>query len=104
RFGTRRKPIVWCVGAYHGWWDGVQPGLGSERAIDDCLTLKDLHPASLSAIRRRAREIAGVLVNPIQAFHPNSPPPNDAVLLTSDARKMQGSTNRYARCLRILIQ
>jgi len=99
RFSTRRRLIVCFSGAYHGWWDGVQPGLGSERAIDDCLTLKDLHPASLAAIRRRAREIAAVLVNPIQAFHPNSPPPNDAVLLTSDARRMQESTKRYARWL-----
>jgi len=64
RFNTRRKLIVCFAGAYHGWWDGVQPGLGSERSIDDCLTLKDLHEASLEAIRRRAGEIAGVLVNP----------------------------------------
>ena len=75
RFNTRRKLIVCFAGAYHGWWDGVQPGLGSEREIGDCLTLRDLHPASLEIIRRRAHEIAGVLVNPIQTFHPNAPPP-----------------------------
>jgi glutamate-1-semialdehyde 2,1-aminomutase len=72
RFNTGRKLIVCFSGAYHGWWDGVQPGLGSERAIGDCLTLKDLHPASLDVIRRRAGEIAGVLVNPVQSFHPNA--------------------------------
>ena len=55
--------------------------------MDDCLTLKDMNPASLDVIRRRRREIAGVLVNPIQSFHPNAPPPNDAVLLTSGVRK-----------------
>src|SRR3984893_15659891 len=33
RFNTRRKLIVCFSGAYHGWWDGVQPGLGSERTI-----------------------------------------------------------------------
>ncbi len=33
RFNTRKKLIVCFCGAYHGWWDGVQPGLGSERAI-----------------------------------------------------------------------
>ena len=54
RFNTRRKLIVCFAGAYHGWWDGVQTGLGSERSIDDCLTLKDLNPASLEVIRRRA--------------------------------------------------
>jgi glutamate-1-semialdehyde 2,1-aminomutase len=102
RFNTRRKLIVCFSGAYHGWWDGVQPGLGSERALDDCLTLKDLNPASLAVIRRRANEIAGVLVNPVQSFHPNSAPPNDAVLLTSDVRKTQDSTERYADWLRQL--
>ena len=99
RFNTRRKLIVCFAGAYHGWWDGVQPGLGSERSIDDCLTLKDLHPASLDVIRRRAREIAGVLVNPMQSFHPNTPPPNDAILLTSGMRKTEESTASYARWL-----
>ena len=104
RFNTRRKLIVCFSGAYHGWWDGVQPGLGSERPLDDCLTLKDVNPASLRVIRRRAKEIAAVLVNPVQSFHPNSPPPNDAVLLTSDARKTQDSTGRYAEWLRQLRQ
>ena len=102
RFNTRRKLIVCFSGAYHGWWDGVQPGLGSERSLDDCLTLKDLHPVSLAVIRRRAREIAGVLVNPVQAFHPNTPPPSDAILLTSDVRKTQDSTSQYAQWLRQL--
>jgi glutamate-1-semialdehyde 2,1-aminomutase len=104
RFNTRRKLIVCFSGAYHGWWDGVQPGLGSERPLDDCLTLKDVNPASLRVIRRRAKEIAAVLVNPVQSFHPNSPPPNDAVLLTSDVRKTQDSTGRYAEWLRQLRQ
>ena len=102
RFNTRRRLIVCFAGAYHGWWDGVQPGLGSERALDDCLTLKDVNPRSLDVIRRRARDIAGVLVNPVQSFHPNSPPPNDAVLLTSEARRTQESTERYAEWLRQL--
>src|SRR5215470_2928418 len=102
RFNTRRKLIVCFSGAYHGWWDGVQPGLGSERRLDDCLTLRDLHPASLDVIRRRAREIAGVLVNPMQSFHPNSPPPSDAILLTSGMRRTEESVEPYARWLRDL--
>lgn len=102
RFNTRRTVIVCFSGAYHGWWDGVQPGLGSERTIDDCLTLKDVHPASLAAIRHRAKDIAAVLVNPVQSFHPNAPPPNDAVLLTSGVRKTEDSTARYATWLREL--
>ena len=92
RFNTRKKLIVCFSGAYHGWWDGVQPGLGSERDLSDCLTLKDMHPASLTVLRRRAKEIAAVLVNPVQSFHPNSPPPSDAVLLTSAVRDVVGKT------------
>jgi len=102
RFNTRRRLIVCFSGAYHGWWDGVQPGLGSERMLDDCLTLNDMSPASLAVIRRRAREIAGVLVNPVQSFHPNSPPPNDAVLVTSAVRKAQTSSDGYAGWLQQL--
>jgi glutamate-1-semialdehyde 2,1-aminomutase len=102
RFNTRRKLIVCFAGAYHGWWDGVVPGLGSERRIDDCLTLKDLDPASLAVIRLRRHEIAAVLVNPVQSFHPNSPPPNDAVLLTSSVRATEESTLAYRRWLRQL--
>ncbi|MGH7375763.1 MAG: aminotransferase class III-fold pyridoxal phosphate-dependent enzyme [Candidatus Rokuibacteriota bacterium] len=102
RFNTGRKLIVCFSGAYHGWWDGVQPGLGSERPLDDCLTLKDLHPASLDVIRRRAREIAAVLVNPVQSFHPNAPPPSDAVLLTSDVRRTEEGSARYTEWLRRL--
>jgi glutamate-1-semialdehyde 2,1-aminomutase len=102
RFNTERRLIVCFAGAYHGWWDGVQPSLGSERAITDCLTLRDMSPASLELIRRRAGEIAAVLVNPVQSFHPNAPPPNDAVLLTSSVRKAEGTTTEYGRWLRSL--
>jgi glutamate-1-semialdehyde 2,1-aminomutase len=96
RFNTRKKLIVCFSGAYHGWWDGVQPGLGSERSIDDCLTLKDMNRASLDVLRFRAKEIAGVLINPVQSFHPNPPPPSDTILLTSGMRKTQDSTSSYA--------
>jgi glutamate-1-semialdehyde 2,1-aminomutase len=102
RFNTRRRLVVCFAGAYHGWWDGVLTGLGNERTLDDCLALKDLHPASLEVIRRRAHEIAGVLVNPVQAFHPNAPPPSDALLLTSAMRKTEDSTAAYGRWLRQL--
>src|SRR5262249_42389319 len=102
RFNTRRKLIVCFSGAYHGWWDGVQPGLGSERSIDDCLTLKELNPASLDVLRWRAHEIPAVLLNPPQSFHPNAPPPNDAILITSGVRKTQDAGAPYAKWLRDL--
>jgi glutamate-1-semialdehyde 2,1-aminomutase len=53
-------------------------------------------------IRRRGREIAAVLVNPVQSFHPNAPPPSDAVLLTSDLRRTEEGSERYADWLRRL--
>ena len=87
RFNTRRDKIVCFSGAYHGWWDGVQPGIGNERQFGDCLTLTDMHAGSLAVIRARRKEIAAVLINPVQSFHPNSPPPNDVTLLTSETRK-----------------
>lgn len=102
RFNKRRKKIVVFAGAYHGWWDGVQPGLGSERNADDVITLKDMHPASLDLIRLRSKEIAGVIVNPVQSFHPNSPPPNDAVLLNSEMRDTRARDSEYAQWLKRL--
>ena len=99
RFNTGRPLVVCFAGAYHGWWDGVQPGLGSERPLDDCLVLKDLNPGSLDVIRRRAGEIAAVLVNPVQSFHPNAPPPSDAVLLTSDLRRTAEGSEHYRQWL-----
>ena len=103
RFNTRRRYIVCFTGAYHGWWDGVQPGVGSERAIEDCLTLNEMTPHTLAVIRARAHEIAAVLVNPIQSFHPNSPPPSDAVLLSSEVRSTRPEA-AYASWLQTLAE
>ncbi len=109
RFNTRRKLIVCFSGAYHGWWDGVQPGLGSERTISDCLTLKDLHPASLEVLRRRAREIAAVLINPIQVFpsQPAAPERHDPDSRAVCARlKTQAlpMLNGCASCVKFVLQ
>mmetsp|Transcript_8975 Transcript_8975/g.13422 ORF Transcript_8975/g.13422 Transcript_8975/m.13422 type:complete len:1248 (-) Transcript_8975:173-3916(-) len=86
RFNKKRKMVVVFGGAYHGWWDGVQTIAGNERSAADVITLKDLDPNSLDVIRMRRSEIAAVLINPLQAFHPNSPPPSDLVL-ASNSRK-----------------
>ena len=90
RFNTRRKLIVQFAGAYHGWWDGVQPGPGNERDTRDTLTLRDLSPHSLALIRARRHEIAAVLVSPLQGFSPGSPPPTDVVLLDAAVRDTSG--------------
>jgi glutamate-1-semialdehyde 2,1-aminomutase len=70
-------------GAYHGWWDGVQTGVGSDRDARDVHTLRDMDPRSLAVLESR-RDVACVLVNPLQALHPNSGAPGDAFLIASD--------------------
>eukprot|EP00632_Arachnochrysis_sp_CCMP2950_P006040 CAMPEP_0185712326 /NCGR_PEP_ID=MMETSP1164-20130828/34572_1 /TAXON_ID=1104430 /ORGANISM="Chrysoreinhardia sp, Strain CCMP2950" /LENGTH=567 /DNA_ID=CAMNT_0028379875 /DNA_START=78 /DNA_END=1781 /DNA_ORIENTATION=- len=95
RFNTKRKLIVQFAGAYHGWWDGVQPGPGSERANADVLYLKDMSEASLRCIRARSSEIAAVLVSPLQGLNPGKPPPSDLVLLDAKARETAKSKSDY---------
>lgn len=98
RFNSRKRYIVIFAGAYHGWFDGVQTLAGNERAPPDVLTLKDLDPASMLAIKLRASEIAAVVINPLQAFHPNAPPPSDLVL-ASNVRGASDSTTAYKKWL-----
>ena len=98
RFNTGRPLIVVFSGSYHGWWDGMQPLAGNDRLPEDLLTLQDMNPASLLAIRARASDIAAVVVNPLQAFHPNSPPPSDLVL-ASNTRKASDSSLAYKKWL-----
>lgn len=83
RYHTGKTHLVRFCGAYHGWWDGVQPGIGNQRSSDDVYTLEDLSPATLRVLDTR-RDIACVLVNPLQALHPNSDAASDATLVASD--------------------
>src|SRR5262252_9254465 len=71
RYHTRRSHVVRFCGAYHGWWDDVQPGVGNPIAARETYTLKDMSEDSLRVLRTR-KDIACVLVNPLQALHPNS--------------------------------
>mmetsp|Transcript_19571 Transcript_19571/g.33949 ORF Transcript_19571/g.33949 Transcript_19571/m.33949 type:complete len:671 (-) Transcript_19571:502-2514(-) len=98
RFNTRKKYVVIFGGAYHGWYDGVQSMAGNERIPGDVITLKDMSPASMDVIRLRAHEIAAVVINPLQAFHPNAPPPSDLVL-ASNTRGASSSTQAYKKWL-----
>jgi glutamate-1-semialdehyde 2,1-aminomutase len=98
RFNTQRPLVVLFAGSYHGWWDGVQSLAGNERIAEDVLTLKDMSPLSLQVIKLRFREIAAVVVNPLQAFHPNSPPPSDLALATNN-RHTSDSTTAYKNWL-----
>jgi len=82
RYHTRRRYLVRFCGAYHGWWGDVQPGVGNPLSPDATYTLKDIDAASLRVLRTR-RDIACVLVNPVQAMHPNASAPADSALIDS---------------------
>jgi glutamate-1-semialdehyde 2,1-aminomutase len=82
RYHTRRRYLVRFCGAYHGWWGDVQPGVGNPLPADATHTLKDMDAASLRVLRTR-RDIACVLVNPVQAMHPNASAPADSGLIDS---------------------
>jgi glutamate-1-semialdehyde 2,1-aminomutase len=85
RYHTRRRYLVRFCGAYHGWWDDVQPGVGNPGPARDTYTLKDMDEATLRVLRSRT-DIACVLVNPLQALHPNSAAPSDSMLVDSGRR------------------
>ncbi len=42
QYHTKRSHVVRFCGAYHGWWDGVQPGIGNPRPARDVYTLQEL--------------------------------------------------------------
>jgi glutamate-1-semialdehyde 2,1-aminomutase len=100
RYHTGRSHIVRFAGAYHGWWDDVQPGVGTPRHVRETDTLRDMNARTLRAIQRR-RNIACVLVNPIQALHPNSGASSDGTLIAGD-RRASYHRDRYAAWLREL--
>ena len=87
RYHTGRTHLVMSCGSYHGWWDGVQPGVGSHRALRDAYMLKDLSEDTLYVLRTRD-DIACVLVNPLQALHPNTGASSDATLINSERSAM----------------
>ncbi|MBL8307576.1 MAG: aminotransferase class III-fold pyridoxal phosphate-dependent enzyme, partial [Rubrivivax sp.] len=82
RYHTRRKYLVRFNGAYHGWWEDVQPGPGNPLPPGRTYTLKERCESTLRVLRKR-KDIACVLVNPLQALHPNRPAPGDNSLVDS---------------------
>ncbi|MEA2696248.1 MAG: glutamate-semialdehyde -aminomutase [Myxococcales bacterium] len=85
RYHTRRSHLVRFCGAYHGWWGDVQPGVGNPVPAHETYTLKDMDDDSLRVLRKRS-DIACVLVNPLQAMHPNGNAPTDSTLVASDRK------------------
>ncbi|HWW86990.1 MAG TPA: aminotransferase class III-fold pyridoxal phosphate-dependent enzyme [Vicinamibacterales bacterium] len=100
RYHTARSHLVRFCGAYHGWWDSVQPGVGNPRPPHEVYTLKEMDEDTLRVLRTR-RDIACVLVNPLQALHPNSTAPGDATLISSD-RQADFDRPAYTRWLQQL--
>jgi glutamate-1-semialdehyde 2,1-aminomutase len=82
RYHTNRTHVVRFCGAYHGWWGDVQPGVGNPLPTHETYTLAEMSDRTLQVLRTR-HDIACVLVNPIQAMHPNGVPPSDAALVDS---------------------
>ena len=100
RYHTRRSHLVRFCGAYHGWWGDVQPGVGNPVPARETYTLKDMDADSLRVLRRR-RDIACVLVNPLQALHPNGNAPGDSSLIDS-SRRAHFDRERYTAWLKEL--
>jgi glutamate-1-semialdehyde 2,1-aminomutase len=82
RYHTGRTHLVRFAGAYHGWWGDVQPGIGNPVPAHETYTLNDMSDEALRVLRTR-RNIACVLVNPLQALHPNASAPSDSALVDS---------------------
>jgi glutamate-1-semialdehyde 2,1-aminomutase len=97
KYHTKRSHLVRFSGAYHGWWDGVQAGIGNPRPARDIYTLKEMHADTLRALRARD-DIACVLVNPVQAMNPNAIPASDSALVASD-RSANFDRTAYAEWL-----
>jgi glutamate-1-semialdehyde 2,1-aminomutase len=83
RYHTGRTHLVRFCGAYHGFWDDVQPGVGNPTTQRETYTLADMQERSLAVLATR-RDIACVLVNPLQALHPNMNAPSDSMLVTGE--------------------
>jgi glutamate-1-semialdehyde 2,1-aminomutase len=102
RYHTGRKHLVRFTGAYHGWWEDVQPGPGNPLPPRETYTLRDMDERALQVLRTR-RDIACVLVNPLQALHPNRNAPGDSTLVDG-SRSAGFDRDAYTAWLRRLRQ
>ncbi len=100
RYHTGRSHLVRLCGAYHGWWDGVQPGVGNQRKTSDVYTLCDLSERTLKVLETR-KNIACVLINPLQALHPNADAAGDATLVSS-GRSAHFDRSTYTHWLQLI--
>jgi glutamate-1-semialdehyde 2,1-aminomutase len=102
RYHTKRTHLVRFAGSYHGWWGDVQPGVGNPVSPHETYTLADMSDRTLHVLRTR-RDIACVLVNPLQGLHPNANAPGDSALVDS-SRRGQFDRAAYTEWLKALRQ
>ncbi|HEX3506618.1 MAG TPA: aminotransferase class III-fold pyridoxal phosphate-dependent enzyme [Xanthobacteraceae bacterium] len=102
RYHTKRTHLVRFCGAYHGWWGDVQPGVGNPVPAHETYTLNDMSEDTLRVLRTR-NNIACVLINPLQALHPNGSAPSDSSLVDS-GRSAHFDKDAYADWLKRLRQ
>ena len=100
RYHTGRTHVVRFCGAYHGCWGDVKPGVGNPSPAPQTYTLSDMAEASLRVLCTR-QDIACVLVNPLQALHPNAGAPSDSTLIDS-SRHAHFDRAHYTEWLRRL--
>ncbi len=100
RYHTRRSHLVRFAGAYHGWWGDVQPGVGNPLSPHETYTLAEMSERTLHVLKTR-NDIACVLVNPLQALHPNGNAPADSALADS-SRKAHFDRAAYSQWLKSL--
>ena len=78
----------------------MQPGLGNRRSVNDVYTLEEMSERTLRVLRTRS-DIACVLVNPLQALHPNRAAPGDGALVDG-SRSARFDRAAYTEWLREL--
>jgi glutamate-1-semialdehyde 2,1-aminomutase len=100
RYHTGRSHLVRFAGAYHGWWGDVQPGIGNPISPHETYTLAEMSERTLHVLKTR-RDIACVLVNPLQALHPNANAPGDSSLVDS-SRSANFDREAYGAWLKAL--
>lgn len=100
RFHTGRRRVAVFAGAYHGWWNGVQARSTVGGTPRDLCVLEEMNHATLDYLDA-SRDIACVLVNPVQVMHPNRSAPGDAMLLDG-SRTAHADRDAYADWLRRL--
>ena len=102
RYHTGRTHIVRFAGAYHGWWDDVQPGVGNPVPAERTYTLADMSERTLKVLALR-KDIACVLVNPLQMLHPNKNAPSDSTLVSERSNAKVGRAE-YSAWLQRLVE